>query len=211
MRRVLSNESGFGLIELLIAMMIMAIGISAIVAGFSSGIIALDRASRTSTAGTLADRQMEAYRALQYTDLNINDALVTALQAAPAGVYKSDLAYTGAPDYPTYGAKDTVTAGATCSAAFNGASWTPVPCMPSQSPVKGPDGRNYRVDSFIVYYCPISGTPTGTPPTTCSSGSARPVKQITVVVRDCTNPTASPPCSPAKTLFRETSTFDSAT
>jgi prepilin-type N-terminal cleavage/methylation domain-containing protein len=204
MRRVLSNEGGFGLIELLIAMMIMAIGISAIVAGFSSGIIALDRASRTSTAGTLADRQMEAYRALQYSALNLNSALVAALQAPPTGVYKSDTAYTSVGD-PLR-----ATDSAACT-GFSSNPWTPIPCMPSQSPVRGPDGRNYRVDSFIVYYCPISGTPTGTPPTTCSSGSARPVKQITVVVRDCTNPTASPPCSPAKTLFRETSTFDSAT
>ena len=40
----------------------MALGIMAIVAGFSSGMVALGNASRTGTAGTLADRQMEAYR-----------------------------------------------------------------------------------------------------------------------------------------------------
>ena len=63
----LRREEGFGLIELLIAMLVMALGIMAIVAGFSSGIVALSNASRTGTAGTLADRQMEAYRALPYT------------------------------------------------------------------------------------------------------------------------------------------------
>ena len=47
-------------------MLVMALGIMAIVAAFSSGMVALNNASRTGTAGTLADRQMEAYRALAY-------------------------------------------------------------------------------------------------------------------------------------------------
>src|SRR5262247_3334493 len=50
-------------------MTVMAIGISAIVAGFSSGIVALNNAGRTGTAGTLADKQMEAYRALDFTNI----------------------------------------------------------------------------------------------------------------------------------------------
>src|SRR5262245_5299361 len=45
-------------------MTVMAIGISALVAGFSSGIVALSNASRIGTAGTLADKQMEAFRAV---------------------------------------------------------------------------------------------------------------------------------------------------
>ena len=49
-------------------MLVMALGIMAIVAGFSSGMVALSNASRTGTAGTLADRQMEAYRALPYSE-----------------------------------------------------------------------------------------------------------------------------------------------
>ena len=43
MRR-LQAEDGVTLVELLIAMVVMAIGISAIVAGYSSGILAVDRA-----------------------------------------------------------------------------------------------------------------------------------------------------------------------
>src|SRR5215213_3405714 len=59
----LQNEEGFQLVEILIAMTILAIGISAIVAGFSSGMIAVVNAGRASTAAALADKQMEAYRA----------------------------------------------------------------------------------------------------------------------------------------------------
>ena len=50
------------LIELLIAMTVMSIGIAALVAGFSSGVVSINRARVTSTAGSLADQQMEAFR-----------------------------------------------------------------------------------------------------------------------------------------------------
>ena len=62
LRRLAKSEGGFGLVELLIAMVVMSIGITAIVAGYSSGILAVDRAKVRTTAGALADRQMEAYR-----------------------------------------------------------------------------------------------------------------------------------------------------
>lgn len=58
----LRAEAGIGLVELLVAMMVMSIGIFALVAGFSSGFGAINRASKTSTAGTLADQQMEEFR-----------------------------------------------------------------------------------------------------------------------------------------------------
>ena len=56
------DEGGFGLVELLIAMTVMVIGIFAVVAGFSSGLGAINRASKTTVAGTIADQQMEAFR-----------------------------------------------------------------------------------------------------------------------------------------------------
>ena len=62
LRRLASREGGFTIVELLIAMVVMAIGISAIVAGFSSGLLAVNRARTTSTAGALADNKMETYR-----------------------------------------------------------------------------------------------------------------------------------------------------
>ena len=73
----LTAADGFGLVELMIAMTIMLIAITAIVAGFSSGILAVSRASQASTAGTLADRQMEAYRALPYSQIALDQTAVT--------------------------------------------------------------------------------------------------------------------------------------
>ena len=71
LRRLAASEGGFGLIELLIAMTVMVIGITAIVAGISSGMVALNRASHASTAATLADIQMEGYRRVKYTDASL--------------------------------------------------------------------------------------------------------------------------------------------
>ena len=59
------------LIELLIAMVVMSIGIAALVAGFSSGVVSINRARMTSTAGTLADKQMELYRQAAFTSLPV--------------------------------------------------------------------------------------------------------------------------------------------
>src|SRR5262245_31992235 len=143
--RLATSESGFGVIELLIAMTVMAVGIMAIVAGFSSGIVALNNASRTGTAGTLADKQMEAYRALQFDDIAIQP---------------------GTPQ-----------------------------------PATGPDGRAYIVDTTIAWDCPLGPPPPWmTTPPNCTG--ARPVKKVTVAVRDVAT---------TKTLITETSTFDEAT
>jgi type II secretory pathway pseudopilin PulG len=59
------------LIELLIAMVVMSIGIAALVAGITSGVVSINRARLTSTAGTLADTQMELYRQAAFTTLPI--------------------------------------------------------------------------------------------------------------------------------------------
>src|SRR6266550_3173599 len=70
------EEGGFGLIELVIAMFMLNVGILALVAAFNSGAIALRRASHTSTAASLADSQMELYRALTYSQIGLDTTSV---------------------------------------------------------------------------------------------------------------------------------------
>jgi prepilin-type N-terminal cleavage/methylation domain-containing protein len=67
--RRLQAEEGMTLVELLIAMTVMAIGIAAIVAGFGSGFVTINRARTTSTVGALADKQMETYRQAGFASL----------------------------------------------------------------------------------------------------------------------------------------------
>jgi type II secretory pathway pseudopilin PulG len=135
------------LIELLIAMVVMSIGIAALVAGFSSGVVSINRARVTSTAGTLADQQMELYRQAAFTSL-------------PVGLQT--------PTTPT-----------------------------------GPDGHTYWMQVNGAWTCAV-GTYSAGPPATCSGTPAsRPLKVLTITVRDG-SPTA-------KLLFTESATFDSST
>jgi prepilin-type N-terminal cleavage/methylation domain-containing protein len=227
LRRPLASEEGFGLVELLIAMTVMAVGISAIVAGFTAGIFALNRASIIATAGTLADKQMEFYRGLPYTKI--------AVGAAGLGTtYTTDAALAGGTQTGNYditacASPSCVLGSSSTEAQYCSNGSTPVPpsfpapCTAVQSTVTGPDGRSYRVDTYITWYCalgtlqPPNNPPggsvtfgsttytTGTPGCTDAGGTvqSRPVKQVTVVVRDGT--------TVSKTYYRETSTFDQAT
>jgi Tfp pilus assembly protein PilV len=172
----LQCERGFGLVELLIAMVMLNVGILAIVAAFNSGMFALKRASRISTATALADKQMELYRALPYASISLDSTTIP----------------TGAP-YTTDSAYSSTQVTATCTG-----SPLPDECTASRTVTnaQSPDHKRYRVDTYIVL-----STATTTPPT---PPNGRPLKIVTVVVRDGYNVNARP-------LVREASTFDAST
>jgi type II secretory pathway pseudopilin PulG len=128
MRQRLRSEGGFGLVELLIAMTVLSVGIRALVAAFASGTAALTRASQIGTASTLADKQMELYRGVQY------DWIVLDASASTDGVYTGDQALSGGLTNYT----GACPAGAPSEA-----------CAPIQN-VTGPDNRSYRVDTYVV-------------------------------------------------------------
>ena len=67
--RALRSEQGIGLIELLIALTILAVGIAATTAVFASSLLDLQHSSKEGTAITLADRQLESYRAMPFNCL----------------------------------------------------------------------------------------------------------------------------------------------
>jgi Tfp pilus assembly protein PilV len=134
-KRLRSDEAGFGLIELLIAMVILNVGLLAIVASFQAGIISLGRASRVTTAAVLADQQMELYRAVAYTSIRLDSSSIPG--TAP---YTTD---------PAYNATQITTPA--CSG-------TPLPdeCNASRI-VTGADSKSYRVDVYIVQATPTGG------------------------------------------------------
>ena len=75
----LREDRGVGLIELLIALLVLNIGIFATFAAFTSGAVALRHASHVSTATALADKTMEALHDSSY------DAIVTSPTANTPG------------------------------------------------------------------------------------------------------------------------------
>jgi Tfp pilus assembly protein PilV len=175
----LSSERGFGLIELLMAMVMLNIGILAIVAAFNSGIVTLNRAGRISTAAALGDKTMEAYRAVPYGCIYENTP-------GTDSTYTGDAAYDS-----TY----QITTGSSCGTAPAAASATQT----------GADRKRYRVDTFVVWACStgsVSGTSSS--PVCSAAGAGRPLKKVTVVVRNPSALTARP-------FVRIASTFDAST
>ena len=70
-------------------MIVLVVGILALFAMFESGIRHIKRASTVTTAGALADTEMENFRAIRLRAIGLDDSLVLAA-AAP---YSSDPAY----------------------------------------------------------------------------------------------------------------------
>jgi len=148
------------MLELLMAMVMLNVGILAVVAAFSSGNAALYRASRTSTAGALANKQMEAYRGLKYDNIVFVTSEWTAAIA--------DSTYTGDTVYQTnmynpVAPHATVATVSTCPANVPASA-----CDPSYT-ITGADHRSYRVDTYLYF-----DTPT----------SSNQLRAITVVIRN---------------------------
>ncbi len=155
----LRSEEGFTLVELLIAMIVLTVGILALVAAYTSGYVALNRATRISSAQVLVDSQMERFRALSYTAIQLNTNCGT--NCAEDSTYTSDSVYSS-------------------TTQVTGCSTTDVTCLPTRT-VIGPDNGSYRLDTYIKYSC-VSGTLSTSPTLTCGSTSPSPVKLVTVVV-----------------------------
>jgi Tfp pilus assembly protein PilV len=135
----LGEEKGFGLIELLMAMVMLNVGILAIVAAFQSGAVSLQRASHITTASAIADAQMELYRALVYDQIVLDAAQL----AGTDQTYKCDGALSGC--------STSADVTGTCSTVDARA------CNPSRLVSDIGDKFHYRVDSYIVYNTPPSG------------------------------------------------------
>jgi Tfp pilus assembly protein PilV len=132
------DEAGFGIIELVIAMMILSVGVLALASAFTSGAIALRRASRTATATAIADAQLERYRAVRYCAIYLEPATVPVAGSSYWTGFVGPLVTTGCAD--------------------------PVPAQAHSArqdllPAATPDGHRYRVDTYIVESAPTS-TPT---------------------------------------------------
>src|SRR4051794_28999029 len=193
------DESGFGLIELLIAMVVLQVALLALVGAFGAGSFALGRASKINTAAVLADQQMELYRSMPYDAIGLDTA------AAPtSGTYVADTTLCPTGQSPVCGntgpVNNTSTSTWSCTAASGTSSVSTYfaanginPCnahraVDSGSTPASPDKRTYYVDTYIKYGTLIAGQ--------------RPAKQVSVAVREGTS---------ARQLAVVVSTFDCAT
>lgn len=211
-----TEEEGFGLIELLIAMVMLNVGILALVASFQSGAVALARSSSVSNGTAVADKTMEVYRGLKNcaiyltaptggggdtTDANgrtISNGIPSSASTWYSK-YSGDTTAYSAITYFSYSASGQAwaTNNSSRTATYSGITTCTAPTLPAGSPdptkavqyVVGPDGQRYPVLTYIVVVQP-SG----------ASWTAGYVKQVSV---DVYNPRAT-----STILARETSYFD---
>lgn len=139
MRRIVRDERGQGLMELVIAIAIINVAIMAMFAMFQAGALSILRASRTSNGALVAEKQAELYRAMLYRDIQLNDSLVTSAASDAVHIAASE-----------WGSSSAQVKSSSCSNSL-------AECKPIQSSVTGPDGRAYQVDTYIQVVTPSSG------------------------------------------------------
>lgn len=125
------EESGFGLIELLMAMVMLNVGVLAIVAAFNAGAIGIARSSHVSTGSALADKQMEVYRGLPNACIYLSSVPANA-------TYTSDSSYSATQ----------ITSSAGCAIT------PPATATNGSQTIVGPDHHRYRIDTYIVSNLP---------------------------------------------------------
>jgi type II secretory pathway pseudopilin PulG len=190
------------MLELLIAITVMSVALTALIIVFTSSLIVMRQSSQATTATFIADAQMEAYRAMTSRDIGV-DLSAGAISALDS-TYTSDPACANASTSKTCAANgvaatETGPTGATPHTCAQINTWYPntLPCNESRT-ITGsttpasPDYHTYRVDTYIT---PLAATQSGT--------LYRTRKQVTVVVRDG--------AQLGRVFVRETSIFDCST
>ena len=104
----LREETGLGLIELLISLLVLNLGIFATMGAFTSGAVAIRNASRVSTASALADKNIEAFRDMSYSSPSFAVGTTTANQTGADGL--------------TYSVTTAITSGSQLTTGYQGSA-----------------------------------------------------------------------------------------
>jgi prepilin-type N-terminal cleavage/methylation domain-containing protein len=209
-----ASDEGFGLIELLIAMVVLNVGLFALMSSFMSAGVAAQRAATVSNGNAVADKVMEVYRGLENQAIYLNAPSVSGgndVLGWPNGIpnstssyataYQRDSASYGGGAYYSYANPSSTPLWVT--QATTGAGYSPIP--PSDGSVipgglaidptaavqsvTGPDGQPWTVFTYIVLVQP-SGT----------GWTGGYLKRVSVDVLD--------PRAPARIVAHESSLFD---
>jgi len=182
LRRRLADERGMGLVELLIAMTILAVAVGAMMSLYVSTARSMQRAGQRGTALTLAEKQMEIYRTVPFAQIRIDSTRI------PTGTDPYVTTHSSDPTIPSSSGQ--------AVGGQNGDTACPSPavaaCQPTQT-VAGPDHRSYRVDTYVEYVSADASF------THVAPAAGLTLKRVTVVTRDAGNT--------AQILARASSTF----
>ena len=141
------REEAQGLVELIVALTVLAIGIGSLLTLLTSSALSLQRSDQKGTALVLAEKQIELYRGVAYKDIRLDQNSSTRCNASirPAttvGELLRPARFPSASGQLTDTAPGNVThglPGRRCPARMHAGS----------DRVTGPDQRQYRIDTYI--------------------------------------------------------------
>lgn len=125
-----------GLVELLVAMFVLAVALLALAAGYESAAISVHNANNKTVAAKLAASQIELYQSLKVSSIGLDQTTLTNVQTSGSGSYDATYVSDEATLTPT-GTDHTIL----------GCGTTPQ-CLPIQN-VTGPENHPYRIETFI--------------------------------------------------------------
>ena len=129
------SEAGFMTIELMVSIVVVTIALLAMMAAYMGAFASLHSSGQTSSAGLLAEKQLELYASLPYSSIGLDTSTLNTVKGTGTGSdanYKAD-----EPTLPGTGADVTITG---CG--------TSAQCSPVQT-LTGADHHTYKVETFI--------------------------------------------------------------
>lgn len=127
----LRNEDGFLLIELIAATVIISIAILALMGAWDASFNSLRSGAKTSSAGLIAENQLELYASLQYSAIGLDATTLASVQSSDS----------------TYASDEASLPGGGTDVTISGCGSSPQ-CEPVQT-VTGGDGKSYELETFI--------------------------------------------------------------
>jgi len=138
MRARLKDESGFSIVELVVAIMVITIALLAIAAAFETGVISIRAAAGRTVAAKLANAQVERYAALGFTSIGLDATTYTSTKTSGNQSYSS--AYVSDEAALNAVASGTAVTISGCGSAAQ--------CLPVQT-VTGTDQKSYKLETFV--------------------------------------------------------------
>jgi hypothetical protein len=141
------------MIEVTVAIVILTVALLALMAGYDSAFISMHKSTQQETAATLANQQLELYRALPYDAIGLDETVTDSVGDSNNPAY--DETYTDnslldgdvVPDPSNPDQTITLPSGVVNENLIEGCGGA-ANCLPIQT-VTGSDNKQYRIETYV--------------------------------------------------------------
>jgi Tfp pilus assembly protein PilV len=130
-RSRIRSEGGFLALELVVAIVVISIAILALMAAYGNVFFSLRSAAKTSSAGLLAENQLELYASLPYSSIGLDSSTLSSVKASDS----------------TYSSDESALPGTGTDVTISSCGSSPQ-CSPVQT-LTGSDHHTYKLETFI--------------------------------------------------------------